>query len=265
MSAIAAYWTELVTTALLGTDRREPPRPLPGLLADLEADQPRPTASQRLLQQVGACVVVRRAGVVPGEAAPPCAPPEPDARPVTSPAATATWRRVVADWPVLEDEWVLTVLGAGWRLAPELVVPLLGRHRTDPVRHARVTLAAGPIASWLAEWEPRLAVASRVRPTPEAVGSLPELAMVPELQALLGAPPAEVAASVAGGIHNGSLATAHRAMLVNFVARVQAPALVPLSVALDRTDPSRPAIGLAFALADLARLRHRMLADLEPT
>jgi hypothetical protein len=131
---IAEYWREMVTVALLGTDRRDPPSPPVGGLADLAADDPQPTPSQRLLQQVAGCIVAQRAGVVPGATAPSVAPPTDDPRPVTPTVATATWRRIVADWPVLEDEWVLTVIQRGLRLSPELVVPLLTRHRDMPVR-----------------------------------------------------------------------------------------------------------------------------------
>ena len=36
------------------------------------------------------------------------------------------------DWSVLEDEWeCYAVIHTGRRLSPELVVPLLARHRTD--------------------------------------------------------------------------------------------------------------------------------------
>ena len=60
MSTVDAYWHDMVTVALLGTDRRESPVPPDGGLADLAADQPEPTASQRLLQQGAAATVVRR-------------------------------------------------------------------------------------------------------------------------------------------------------------------------------------------------------------
>ena len=86
----------MVTVALLGTDRRDPPSPLAGGLADLAADDPQPTPSQRLLQQVAGCAVAQRAGVLPGPSAPLLAPPDDDPRPVTPPSATATWRRLVS-------------------------------------------------------------------------------------------------------------------------------------------------------------------------
>jgi hypothetical protein len=261
---IEQYWREMVTVALLGTDRRDPPTPPVGGLADLAADDPQPTPSQRLLQQVAACTVVRRAGVVAGPPVATVAPPAADDRPVTPPSATLTWRRVVGDWPVLEDEWVLAVIRTGHRLAPDVVPPLLGRHRTDATRHARALLAAGPLGVWMIDWSPRLACSSKQRPVAELLAELPELPIVPELLPLLGAPPAQVARVLAGGLADGSLGSAHRAVLVNLLARVQPASLPAIAQALDRVNPSSPSIGVAFALSDLAHLRHHMLTELEP-
>lgn len=263
-STIDAYWNEMVTVALLGTDRREPPAVPEGGLADLAADAPQPTPSQRLLQEVAACAAVRRAGVLPAPAAAYVAAPADDPRPLTPPAATATWRRVVGDWPVLEDEWVLAIVRLGRRLSPELVPPLLARHRTDATRHARVRAAAGPLGDWMIDWSPRLACASKQRVVPELVAELPELPITPDLAALLAAPPRQVVATVTAGLAaGGSFTVSHRAVLVNFVARVNRGSLPALAAGLDRVDPAQPTIGLAFALADLARLRHHMLTELE--
>jgi hypothetical protein len=259
------YWREMVTVALLGTDRRDPPAPPTGGLADLAADDPQPTPSQRLLQQVAGCAVAQRAGVLPGPSAQLMAPPDEDTRPVTPPAATATWRRIVADWPVLEDEWVLAVLHSGRRLAPELVVPLLARHRTDANRHARALVAAGPLGQWMIEWLPRLACAAKSRAVMEAIGELPELAIVPDLLPVLWASPKQAAQTIAGGLSSGVFGVSHRAVLVNVVARINPASLPALGEAIGRIDPSQPTIGLAFALADLARLRHQMLTELEPS
>lgn len=260
---IEQYWREMVTVALLGTDRREPPVPPSGGLADLAADDPQPTPSQRLLQQVAACTVVRRAGVVAGPPVATVAPPAADPRPVTPPSATVTWRRVVADWPVLEDEWVLAVLRNGRRLAPDVVPPLLGRHRTDATRHARALLAAGPLGHWMIDWSPRLACTSKQQPVAELMAELPELPIVPELLPLLSAPPAQVARTLAQGLEQSVFGTAHRAVLVNLLARVHPASLPAIGQALDRVNPSSPSIGLAFALADLTHLRHHLLTELE--
>ena len=260
---VADYWREMVTVALLGTDRRDPPPPPTGGLADLAADDPQPTPSQRLLQQVAGCAVAQRAGVLPGPSARLIAPPNDDPRPVTPPSATATWRRLVGDWPVLEDEWMLAVIQTGHRLAPELVVPLLARHRTDATRHARALVAAGPLGEWMIEWSPRLACAAKKPPVMEAIGELPELAIVPDLLPVLWASPKQAAHTIAGGLSSGVFGISHRAVLVNVVARVNPATLPQLGEAIGRVDPSLPTIGLAFALADLARLRHEMLVELE--
>ncbi|MEA3184937.1 MAG: hypothetical protein QOJ74_1414 [Ilumatobacteraceae bacterium] len=262
---IADYWREMVTVALLGTDRREPPSPPAGALADLAADDPQPTPSQRLLQQVAGCIVAQRAGMLPGRSATLVASPGNDPRPVTPPSATATWHRLVDDWAVLEDEWVLAVIHSGRRLAPELVVPVLSRYRTDATRHARALVAAGPLGQWMIEWSPRLACAAKKPAVMEAIGELPELVIIPELQAVLWAAPQHAAHTIVAGLSSGALGTSHRAVLVNLVARVQPASLPVLAEAIGNIDPSQPTIGLAFALADLARLRHQMLTELEPT
>ncbi len=262
--SLSDYWREMVTVALLGTDRRDPPAPPTGGLADLAADDPQPTSSQRLLQQVAGCAVAQRAGVLPGHSAQLLAPPDDDPRPLTPPVASATWRRVVVDWPVLEDEWLLAVITSGRRLAPELVVPLLARHRTDATRHARVLVAAGPLGQWMIEWSPRLACTAKKPVAMEAIGELPELAIVPDLVPVLSASPKQAAHTIAGGLSSGVFGVSHRAVLVNVVARIQPASLPALGEAIGRVDPSLPAIGLAFALADLARLRHQMLTELEP-
>jgi hypothetical protein len=263
---IDQYWREMVTVALLGTDRREPPSPPAGGLADLAADDPQGSPSQRLLQQVAGCMVVRRAGLVPGPPVATVAPPAADPRPVTPHSATATWRRLVADWPVLEDEWVLAVIGRGRRLAPELVPSLLGRHRADAVRHARALAAAGPLGAWMIDWSPRLACTGKQPPArlvAEQIGELPVLPIVPELQPLLSAPPAQVARTLASGLSSAQLGGAHRAVLVNLIARMAPSSLPAVAQAIDRVDPSSPSIGVAFALANLAHLRHHMLTELE--
>ncbi|CAN5507320.1 hypothetical protein BH10ACT2_BH10ACT2_10860 [soil metagenome] len=256
----------MVTVALLGTDRRDPPPPPCGGLADVAADDVQPTPSQRLLQQVAATTVVRRAGLLPGAPIATVAPPEPDARPITPSTATATWRRIISDWPVLEDEWVLAVVRSGHRLAPELVSPVLARHRTDAIRHARASAAAGPLGSWMIDWSPRLACTAKQSASTalEMAAELPVLAIVPELAGLLTAKPADAARTLGDGLSRGQFGSAHRAVLVNLLARIVPTSLPAVAKAIAKVDPSSSSIGLAFALTDLAQLRHHMLTELEP-
>lgn len=248
-----AVWNELVTTALLGTDRRDPPVPGEGPVADLVADALRPDPASRMLAAVGAVTAARRAGFVPLPVADLLQPPDSDDRPWCPAPAVATWREVVRDWPVLEDEWVLTVLERGYRLAPDVVVDVLARHRSDPVRRARVALAAGPTARWVVEHVPSLgATAPRSAPV-EAVTSLPVLPVPPELHDLLVADAHTVSRRLRAGFEAGEFDRPHRAVLVNFVARCRPEVLVDLAAALASTG-----VGLALALADEARLRQRM-------
>jgi len=267
MTTVDEAWSQLVAVAMLGTDRRNPPQPV-GVIADLVDDTVRATPSERMLAQVAATVAVRRAGVVPGPVRPPVAGPDPDARPVCIPAAVDRWHHVIASWPVLEDEWVLTVIGNGWRVPPELAPTILIRHRNDPIRRARVELACGPLASWLVGHLPDLAArgtaGSAPDPRSEEIAELPALPIPPDLEAMLYADGERVARQLAGAIDSGALVHAHRAVLVNLVARMRPDSLRAVAAALDAIDGGAIGFPLASVLADLARTRERMLDELRP-
>lgn len=260
-------WRELVTTALLGTDRRDPPVAA-GELGDLVADSVRSDPSSRMLAQIAACTAVRRAGILPGPAVALLAPPAADARPPCTPAAVTRWKHIITSWPVLEDEWMLTLIEHGRRLAPDVVAPVLQRHRRDPIRRARALVAAGPLASWLAEHLPELEPANVRPPTrveTERIVVLPELPVPPDLAPLLAATGAEIGGAIAVGLEERTLGEAHRAVLINVLARCSPQALVDVVDVLDAVDPSSPGRGLASVLADLATTRHRMLDELGAT
>ena len=258
------HWRELVTVAMLGTDRRDPPEPA-GPLADLVADTVREVPSERMLAQVAACVAVRRAGVLPGPPVDRLAGPAPDDRPPCVAAAADRWHHITVSWPVLEDEWMFTLISNGWRMPPELVAPVLRRHRRDPVRRTRTEVACGPLAQWLVDQLPELAApANQVAPSPESIGELPELPIPPDLAALLTTPGAESGRVLRAGIESGQLGPSHRAVLVNILARVRPDALADLAKALEAVDQASSGYGLGVVLADLARSRHKMLDELHP-
>ena len=258
---MSVQWRELVSVALLGTDRRDPPAPS-GPLADLVADTARSSPSERMLAQVAAATAIRRAAVVPGPPVAELVPPQDDPRREIVPAATERWHHVTTSWPVLEDEWTVTSITAGWRLSPELVPVALRRHRSDPVRHSRVRVASGPAADWLIEQLPELACTKPGRVDPETLGELPVLPIPPDLSALLSAPADEVGASLGAGLEHGELTHAHRGVLVNLVARIPPAGLERVAAALDRVDRNSPGAALAAVLADFAQTRHRMLDEL---
>ena len=262
---LRASWDELVAVSMLGTDRRNPPEPA-GVIADLVDDTVRATPSERMLAQVAATVAVRRAGVLPGPTRPPMVGPDVDDRPVCVPAAAERWHHIVSSWPVLEDEWVLALLANGWRVPPDLVPELLTRHRSDPIRRVRVELACGPLGEWLVEHLPELAArgaaSSRPEVPSEAIAELPLLPIPPDLEPLLSADGPHSARQLATAIDGGALVHAHRAVLVNLVARMRSDALGDVATALESIDGASPGFALASVLADLARTRQRMLDEL---
>jgi hypothetical protein len=265
-SGLDDYWRELVTAAMLGTDRRDPPGPPPGPVADLVADAQRPDGASRMLASVAAVAAARRAAFVPGPSVDLLQPPDAaahelaDARPWCSQASVSTWREIVANWSVLEDEWLLTVVEAGSSLPPDALVELLVRHRADAGRRARVMLAAGPVGPWLVIHVPELGARTQRSVSAEAVTSLPELPMSPELAELATLDAHTVAARLAGGFEAGRFGPPDRAVLVNLIARCRPAVLLDVADALEHTG-----VGHALALADLARLRHRMLTELGVT
>jgi hypothetical protein len=262
---IEQHWRDLVTVALLGTDRRDPP-PAPGPIADVVADTVRSSPSERMLAQVAASTAVRRAGVLPGPVIDELATPERDDRPPCPPAAVDRWHHITTSWPVLEDEWLLTLIAAGWRIAPELLPSMLLRHRADAVRRTRVMVGAGPAGRWLVGHVPDLAPRHpNATVTPEALRELPELPIAPELAQMLDWPGAETGAVLGQSIESAALGPAHKAMLVNMVARVRVGALVDLAEVLSSVDSMSPGHGLASVLADAAITRHRMLEELTRT
>lgn len=259
-------WRDLVTAALLGTDRRDPPI-VPGPLGDLAADTASESPSERMLALVAGCTSVRRAGLRPLPPAAPIAPPSDDERPICPPAATERWHHVTTSWPVLEDEWTVVLLQRGWRMSPTMLPAALRRHRRDVVRHARVVAAAGPLAEWLIDLRPELA---STRPSatvdPAALVALPELPVPPDLAAPLAADDADAAIhDLAIDIESGRLGTAHRAVLINLVARADRSSSAALLRAFDSVEPMAPGHPLASVLSDLARVRARMLDELAPT
>ncbi|WP_327317339.1 DUF5691 domain-containing protein [Streptomyces sp. NBC_01235] len=171
-----AAWEDLVTAALLGTDRRTPPGAAPGRNA--------PTA---LLDAAAAETVRRRAGLRPGRAAPLLEPAAEDPRPALPTAAARRLALLLADRPgagggggrrgtapdlmELLPQW-LTVANARGFAAPAESLPALldaARGRTD-LRPAALEFA-GPRALWLARLNPDWRFA--LRATPGAGTALP--------------------------------------------------------------------------------------------
>ncbi|MFI6083083.1 DUF5691 domain-containing protein [Streptomyces sp. NPDC051217] len=154
-------WEELVTSALLGTDRRTPP-------ADVMASgQDAPVA---LLDAAALHTLRRRAGLLPARAAarPEPAPeddrrelPEPARRRLSqlladrsAPAGTGGRRGTTPDLTELLPQWLTAANDHGYR-APAAALPALldaARGRNDLRPHALAF--AGPRGLWLARFNP---------------------------------------------------------------------------------------------------------------
>lgn len=276
--SVHEHWTELLTVALLGTDRREPPDPPGGEVADLVADAMRADPARRLLADVAATTVLRRAAFMAGPPVDRLRPPVADPRPECPASAVVTWKYLVAEWPVLIDEWLATVVESGWRLPPDVAVHALRTSRADPDRRARSVRAAGPLARWLEDHVPELAASGTSGaagrsggPSTSGAGAsevplspLPQLAIPPDLVPLLRADPNAFLAVAVPEFDAGRVGAAHRAVWANVIARCRSDVLAPFVAALEAIDPSSPSSGIAHLLADLARTRHRMLTDLTP-
>ncbi|MET7851883.1 DUF5691 domain-containing protein [Streptomyces avermitilis] len=163
-----ALWEELVTTALLGTDRRTPPGPASGREA--------PAA---LLGTAAVETVRRRAGLRPARAAARLEPAAEDPRPQLPPAAARRLTMLLADRsgtgsggrrgaaPDLMEllpQWLSLANARGFAAPPQTLPTLLdaARGRTD-LRPAVLTFA-GPRALWLARLNPDWRFALRAAP-----------------------------------------------------------------------------------------------------
>ncbi|WP_234443122.1 DUF5691 domain-containing protein [Streptomyces cellulosae] len=170
-------WEELVTAALLGTERRRPPGCPPG-----------PEAPLALLDAAAVETVRRRAGLRPGRAARLPDPLAEDPRPPLPSAAARRLAMLLADRPgaggggrrgmapdlmELLPQWLTTANARGYAPPPELLPALLdaARGRTD-LRPAALTFA-GPRAVWLARLNPDWRFA--LRATPGGGTTLPHL------------------------------------------------------------------------------------------
>ena len=268
----ADTWAELVTVGLLGTDRREPPELPDGPVADLVADALRPTPQGRLLASVSAMVTARRCGVLPLPTRPSLMPPDDDRRPMLPVVAARRWHAIVANWPVLEPEWLAAASAHGWRPSPDVLVAMLVRHRRSPHVAAGVVAFGGAIAPWLIDHQPDLAPFTARKEPPAEARVLPVPA---ELEPLLGRPADQITSAVMSGLAAGHYKWSHRAVLLNTVARVARASLPTLIAGLesgrDRVEsrghesrePGSP-LSLWESLIELATVRRDMLDELEP-
>ncbi|MFH9493779.1 DUF5691 domain-containing protein [Streptomyces halstedii] len=226
-SAVTIPWEELVTSALLGTDRRPlrtgrtgagssaPRPPTPGLsapgLSAPGSSAPRPTDGPAALLEAAALHTVRRrAALLPSVGATPPVPAPPDLRPPLPGAARRRLAHLLADRSApsgggrrgaapdlteLIPQWLALAGERGFRAPAELLPALLDAARARTDLRPYVLSFAGPRGLWLAalnpEWRFALRASNGARLTaaddPDAVRRLWEEGLFAERVALLGA------------------------------------------------------------------------------
>lgn len=256
MTTLVEQWSALATVGLLGTDRRPAPEPPPGAVHDLlEADPPADHA-ESVLAQVAAVAAARRAGLRPAE---PVAPPEPcpvDERPLCPPATSQRLFELLDTEPVLVDEWLALATAGGFRLAPDVAVALLARHRHDADRRAIVADLAGPLAPWITEQFP-LQLGARRGGVVGAPAPMP-----PEFAAAAGAPVEVSLAFVALVVTDRKHVRRDQPLLLRLIAAVDPAGLAAHIAALDeRATAGGDTTPFVLALLDVARTRRAMIDE----
>ncbi|MFF3555620.1 DUF5691 domain-containing protein [Streptomyces tsukubensis] len=160
-------WEELVTSALLGTDRRPPPAAVA---------KPGGDAPTALLDAAAVLTVRRRAGLRPARPAEPPEPAPADTRPALPEAAhrrlgqlladraapSAGGRRGAApDLTELLPQWLATANGHGYRSPAALLPALLDAARARADLRPQALAFAGVRGLWLARFNPEWKFALR--------------------------------------------------------------------------------------------------------
>jgi hypothetical protein len=167
-ASAADEWSALVTTAVMGTDRRTPPPPAPGWDAWASSTDP----AVAVLDRAAAVVAARRAGACPAVAPQGLLPPAPpDPRPACPQACGAHLARILGgEHEILLAEWLERCEAAELQLPWALLPTLLLKARRQPHLDVLVRRIAGGRAAWLAEAVPELGVAvAPPPPKPDAV------------------------------------------------------------------------------------------------
>jgi hypothetical protein len=165
-STVGSPWGQLLSSALLGTERSEVPELGLGDVSQTgTAVLARRPVETRLLAMVGVVAASRKAGHVPATDSGPAAEPAPhDPRPTVAPQVAWILRRILEDRLELLIEW-LTLCAARDRRPPDDELPrlLTMAARNREVRDALAPVV-GPRALWLVDHLPELAGGLRKEP-----------------------------------------------------------------------------------------------------
>lgn len=270
IATLEEQWGALVSTALLGSDRRPPPPAPPGPLDEVWRTRGHDPGAPGVLDQVATITAMRRAGVRPSPPVPLLVPAPSDPRPQCSLAAIERLYDLLSRWPQLVDTWLSLLHESGQRLPPDVAAELLARWRNEPHRRAAVAQAAGPIAEWLEELFPSEIAPLRAGRTGKVASPVssgpgaPAAGLPADVAPLADLDGAQLAAILAARLERGAFGVRHRAPLVQLLTDLPVERLQPLPVALERAGTNPTTMGLALLLADLARTRLAMIEELNP-
>ena len=254
-ASAADEWAALVATAVLGTDRRLPPPPLPGWEAWGRAPDPAVAVRDRSV----AVVAARRAGACPVPTPEGVLPPAPiDARSPCPPAAAERLGRILdGEHELLLPEWLALVEALDVQLPWASLPTLLLRARRNPRLDQVVRRLARGRAAWLADAVPELGVSVQ--------------GLVPKADAPPFGPPPRVpdSGAVVGSMVtlfvDGQATWATAAQLRILTAAVDPAWLPSLVVELSRLPFHAPSERTRADVVGLAEFRLEMRRELSPT
>jgi hypothetical protein len=144
-------WPELVSVALLGTERRDPPALADPALAGLVGG----TTEERLLSAAGSLAVFRRAGRLAAPAPPLPEPAPAEVLPACGAAAAYRLLLLLDDHRGLLPEWLRAVAARGLRVPAERLPDLLEAATASQALRADAEPVLGERGRWLAARSPR--------------------------------------------------------------------------------------------------------------
>ncbi len=250
-STASDEWTQLVTAAVLGTDRR----PLPVAAAGWESVVVSPDAATELLNRAAAVATARRAGVRPGAVPARMPAPPADPRPVCpAEASNALARLLRGEHEVLLAEWFACCQQSGHRPPPHLVPALLLRGRRQPAFDIVARRLIGPLAGWLADAMPELGI--KVTPTALPAGTEPLLPPRPPVDS------GAVVTAIVSAFADGSATWAAAPQLRVAVAAIDPTWLPALVLELNRAQFRAPTERTRVDLLGVAQLRRDIIVSL---
>ena len=243
-------WAALVTTAVLGTNRRR----LPAAELGWQPLVPSPDPATELLNRAAAVVTARRAGVTASRT-PLLIPAAPvDQRPMCSPAATRLLEGMLrGEHAVLLPEWFALCELVGVQVPTHLIPALLLRGRRDAAFDAMCRPSIGARAAWLAEAMPELGIRPVVPQTTPVESSAAPIA-----------DGGEVVTSIVSAFYERGATWAAAPQLRIAVTMLPAQWLPSLIVELSRLPFAALTERTRIDLLGLARARAELLAALTP-